>query len=224
MNFRLKTLSMLAAAAALTLTGCSNDDLALEGGVTGNTDYSGRVVYLNAGIALPTAGGTRSATDETGETNSDGQYGKDVEGPDFEYGYDYESEVRSVLLVLTNADDELMTYSVVGGLTKAPTTGSEFNVTAKGEIKYEALEAAYNGGVLSGADKTVNVYAFCNYTASLLAKIEKATVGSADWLNLSGEVVEPASPVGQTPDISNTIWAKRSFLMSNAEKVSYTFP
>ena len=80
------------------LAGCSNDEL------TGNepgSEWDGSTkdaVYMNVAIQLPVAGGsTRSETGENGGS-SDGT----------EVGKDYENEVKSVLLVLADKENEFM--------------------------------------------------------------------------------------------------------------------
>lgn len=244
MNFKFKTFSMLVAGLAMGLTACNNDDLLSESG--NSSSYDGRYMHITAGISLPTAGGTRSQTDDpsqagNGQTNSNGSASEkpaDDEGgqpgsyDDFEYGYDYENEIRTMILVFADKDNNYLTHSVVTGITKAPTTGSKFDLYVTAEIKHGDLEAAYavdeDGnavGPMAGDDQTVNVYAICNYTSRLLDLFENGNNGSyANWYEWTGSVTEEASPAGHTPIISNTIWAQRSFLMTNAEMNTISFP
>lgn len=214
--------TLFAMAAALGLFSCS-DKLTDDGLANNRPEDDGNYVYINASIALPTASGMRSATDEDGDTNSDGAYNGENRGDDFEYGYDYENDVRSLLLVFADKDYKYVAHSVVKGITQAPTTNTKFDFTATGEVKHAYLEEAYKQGILNGTDD-VKVYAFCNYTADLLQKLDTVSIGSTSWVDEKGTVVEAASPAGHTPNISNTIWANRSFLMSNAQEAPVAFP
>ena len=216
MNIKFKSFSMLLAmAAALSMTACKEENLA--GGQV-NPEVDGKYVYVTAALALPTAAGTRSQTDEEGDTNSNAK-------PDYEYGYDYENDVRSMLLVIADKQDNYITHTVVKGITQAPTTNNKFDFIVNGEIKHDALDEAYK--TVLADDKTVNVYVYCNFTARLLNLFndpEQYEETYDNWLNWSGSVEEAASPAGQKPSISNTIWANRSFLMTNAEKFPVLFP
>ena len=215
----------------------------MDGGGAISGEDDGKYFYVSAGIALPSAG-SRSATDETengtydpsddtadsnDRTNSDGS--KDNDGnvnPDYEYGYDYENDVRSMILVIADTDDKYITHTVVKGISQVPAGTTNFDFVANGEIKHSDLEAAYGtGGLLSGTGKKkVNIYVFCNYTARLLELFENGngTDKYNEWYNWAGKVEEDGSPAGSTPSIDNTIWAKRSFLMTNARVFTTEFP
>ena len=220
MNIKFKSFSMLLAmAAALSMTACKEENLA--GGQI-NPEEDGQSLFISAAISLPTSVGTRSTTDDypengTGETNSN-------EENDSEYGYDYENDVRSMILLFATPDHKYVTHSVVKGIETVP-AGSKFNFQVDGEIKYSALEAAYDEttGVFSQGTE-VKVYAFCNYTAQLLNELATTKLGDTTWVDFSGTVYEAASPAGHTPAITNTIWASRSFLMSNAAEFTTEFP
>ena len=227
----LKICTLLLTAAAWSLTGCSTDDLSAGDIENGSNPESGRVVYINAGIALPSAGGSRSGTDDTkpdggnnDKTNSDSD--KDGTQNDYEYGYDYENDVRTMILVIADTNDNYLAHSVIQNIDAEPTTSQKFDFTVDGEIQYDDLEAAYDS-VLND-NQTVRIYVYCNYTGRLLnyfSTTEKTALrGKNDWINETGEVVEAASPANQTPAISNTIWAPRSFLMTNSKVYEFTFP
>ena len=225
MNIKFKSFSMLLAmAAALSMTACKEEALPAGGENLPTTEEDGSYLYINAGIALPTAAGTRSSTDEgKGETNSDAD-------PDFEYGYDYENDVRSMILVIADKEDNYIAHTVVKSIDEAPSNAAKFDFVVKGEIKYEDLEAAYK--TLLKDDQTVHVYAYCNYTARVLSSFEEykkrlkedTTTSLTEWLDWHGIVEEPASPAGQKPAITNTIWASRSFLMTNYQVYTFEFP
>lgn len=115
--------SMLLALAALSFTGCQ-DDLSADGNLV---KEPGKYVYVHAAIALPSTAGTRSTTEDTvtgsgkDQTNSNVDKGKNGYN-DFEYGYDYENEVRSMLLVIASDKDEYITHTVVSGFTATPSS------------------------------------------------------------------------------------------------------
>ena len=229
MKIQLKSLALFLAGAALVLTGCQNENQLLGEDAGNSPEASGRLFYVNAGISLPSSDGTRSATDEgfPGNTDDDNQTNSDAETPDYEYGYDYENDVRTMILVFaTKEENKFLAYSKVSGIDKAPTgsTTQHYTFDVITEIKYEDLKAAYEAGLLATSQE-VNVYAFCNYTANLenLLKNE-AKVGDASWIDWHGTVKEAGSQAGVTPAISNTIWANRSFLMTNYKQVSTKFP
>ena len=227
MNIKLKPFAALLAMAALVMTGCKDD---VMGDLENNgSEYNGKVVHVTAGIALPSVG-TRSATDDPedsnyGKTNSD-------EETDWEFGYDYENEIRTMILLYTDKDDNYITHSVVTGLTKAPVTGStsNYDITLTAEVKHDDLYHAYmdTDGVLNGYDpKTdfIHVYAFCNYTDALAKRFENANKDTKNsWRNWRGHLDESASGPDQTPHIQNTIWAERTFLMTNAKVANVKFP
>ena len=218
---------LLAMAAALSLTACRQESL------EGTTAEEGDVLYISAAVALPSAPGTRSSTDIPDDEDPNNNTNSDAETPDYEYGYDYENDVRSMILVIADKDDKYVTHTVVKGITQAPTTNptaNKFDFIVNGEIKHSDMQTAYDTGLLSGDDKTVKIYAFCNYTTRLLKLFEDAEYRAeqeettANWLNWVGTVDEGPSAAGETPAITNTIWAKRSFLMTNAKPFTTSFP
>ena len=223
---KFKSLSMLLAmAAALSLTACKEEvfegnDPAVEDG-----DY----MYVSAAIALPSAG-TRSATDEYdpdkdgfGDTNSD----EDANGnPDYEWGYDSENDVRSLILLITNDKNEFIAYTAVNGITQAPDNSHPFDFVVNGEIKHSDLVEAYgeNGPLAGKGPKKVRIYAYCNYTLELVDFLKELKQKDTDWMDWHGTVTESPSFAGQKPTITNTIWASRSFLMTNARMFETSFP
>ena len=233
---KLKLNSMLLPmAAALMLVGCQ--DLMSDGGGLSNPEDDGRVVYLSTTIALPTATGTRSGTDNTVNGEYDGSDPDADEKDrtnsnenkndrdDFEYGYDYENDVQSMILLIANEDGKYISHSVVKSIMQAPDGNTNFTFTVTAEIKHSDLAAAYGSGRLLDSDNsTVNLYAYCNYTTSLLEDLNGLKSGDDKWQDFTGKVEEGASPVGHTPEIPHTIWAPRSFLMTNASKFDTKFP
>lgn len=228
MNPKFKSWSMLLAmAAALSLSACREESL--DGG---KTSEEGNVLYISAAIALPSTAGTRSGTDtpdddddnnNNNNTNSDA---KPTDGPDYEYGYDYENDVRSMILVIANEKDEYVTHTVVKGISQTPSSPNKFDFIVNGEIKHSDMALAYESGPLS-ENKAVKIYAFCNYTTRLLNLFEdpqKYDETYDNWINWAGTIEEDPSPAGVTPTISNTIWSPNSFLMTNAKSFTTSFP
>lgn len=223
MKMTFKSCSMLLAmAAALSLTACRQESL--EGGKTPVEE--GNCVFVSAAVALPSSVGTRSATDG-GPEGGEGDTNSDAEEPDFEIGYTYENDVRTMILVFATSDkDEYIAHTVVSGITESPVPEQRFDFIVNGEIKYEDLEKAYDG--LLAASQTVHIYAFCNYTNRLLELFEEYRLNTnktgLEWLEWNGTVEEQPSAANKTPEIANTIWAKRSFLMTNARVSDFAFP
>ena len=250
----MKKFLSLGLAAILTAglaTSCKDDVLnsgdVNKGPVTFEDD--GRTVSFIGALTLPNSNNTRSETDTkddgttTGDTNSSGAENM----PDYEYGYDYENTIQSVLLVFANDNHEYVTHSKVTGITQKPKGNDDGILTTKyadlvvtGEIKHNVLEAAYHkadpnvdgdvDGILAKS-KVVYVYAFCNYTARMLERFEALAKGEPDphgsdepWYNWGGIVEEEASPAGFTPLTQNSIWSENSFMMTSASKVDIDFP
>ena len=244
---------------ALCITSC-NDDPLTEGG-PGFDLEDGPGYYINATISLPN-NGSRSATDETGDSNSNGSSNSgnagtddnntdtEVTGPDIEYGYDYENDVRSMILVITDKNDNYLTHLVINGMSQASTSGQDYTFQITTRIPYGVLQEAYEEGGLfyniTNSTKPMRLYAFCNYTNNLLtqyATYQKKVVETpvADrtkpetkyddgnqlllaWRDFHGGVEEKASMAGQTPQSTNSIWSPRSFLMSNYKVYESEFP
>ena len=223
MNFKFKSFSLLLAAAAMGFTACNNDDL-LEGNNESQYD-DGTYFHVKVGLSLPT--GTRSATDDDEYDPDKGSSNSDADA-EIEQGLADENEIRTLYLVYADKNDNYITHSVVQGITKAPVSGSLYDYEVKAEIAHENLEQAYNDGVLKDykQEDDIHVYALCNYTGLLEQKF-KTEAGpdlGTKWIDWVGEVVEESSPVGHTPIIDNTIWAKRSFLMTNYQVAKVKFP
>lgn len=232
---------MLLAGGALALTACNDDMLDAN---KSQQQYEGNYFHVVAGVNLPTAGGTRSQTDgdddtDVGETNSNGSTSNgssevtDDDGviynDDFEYGYSYENEIRSMILVFTNENYEYVCHSIVNGITNSQNDPvvKPYSLTVKAELKTDDLEKAYaTDGVLGGSgDKIIYVFAFCNPPFDLLNKFENTTITKTDkWYDWFGTVEEAGADVGVKPTIQNTIWARRSFFMSNARIAKIKFP
>ena len=230
---------LLTMVAALSLIGCTKDRTTDADGGDVTPEDDGNYVYVSAAIALPSTG-TRSSTDKDAPdgtddndlTNSDLDKDTNISGKDqdpqedFEYGYEYENDVRSMILLIANEKDEYIAHTVVKGISQAPAAGQKFDFIVNGEIKHSALKEAYDNGRFGDVtnEPSVHIYAYCNYTGRLLDSLSTVKQGETRWINLYGEVKEGPSLAGHTPAIQNTIWASRSFLMTNAEVFSTKFP
>ena len=221
MKFKnVKTLSLLLAAAVMSLTSCNEQQLTPDV----KPDLSGKTFYLSGALALPSTPGTRSATDD-GPKGDDNKTNSDAK-PDFELGYDYENAVHTMILVFANeADNAFINYTTVTGIAAVPKSKiltEQFDFTLTAELQYEDLEKAYGeGGPLSGTgEKNVNVFAFCNYSQDLLNQIKNVKIGAKNWPDeLKGEVKEETQKAPK-----GSIWGEEQFLMTNAKIVKVKFP
>ncbi|MCH5214447.1 MAG: Mfa1 fimbrilin C-terminal domain-containing protein [Muribaculaceae bacterium] len=228
MNFKIKPIALLLSCAAITLTGCK-DDMLGDGNDRDNL-ASGSYVHVSAGISLPS---TRSATDAGPTDPADGSSTNNDQTnsnatPDYEYGFDYENEIRTMILVYATQDNKFITHSIVNGITKAPANNTQYDYEVVGEIAHETLQSAYENNILTNSGSTpqgVKVFAICNYTDNLYNKFTNDAVqGQTDWIDWVGTVNEGHSDAGSQPTIQNTIWAPRSFLMSNYSMANVKFP
>lgn len=233
MKFNLKFLSL--ALASIALVSCSEDKLSNPEDspvVNGSSGNSGKTVYITTGLTLPNGKFSRSGTEDpddiagTGDdqTNSDAQ-------PDYEIGHTYESEVNNVILVFTNKANKYISHSVIPAINQSPTPGQKFDFQLTAAISYDALETAYEKGDLGGASDTiVHVYAFCNYTSRMYERFQDLGLTKSDdakrtqWIDWEGIVDEDPSPAWEKPAVTNTIWSKNSFTMTNAEVKDLKFP
>lgn len=213
---------MLLSAMLLVLVGCNKEKIDNGPVVSEETDD---YVYMDMALQLPAATGTRSSSDwkseddpEAGEGNSNSNA-----TPDTEEGLDYENTVKTALIVLASTDGSFISYSEVSsGIAK--TAEGEYQIKAK--FKRGDIDDAYDkekGGPLVSSNK-VNIYVYANYSDNLHQVFSKVAAGTKDWLNEIGTIEENPSKAGSTPVISNNIWAKHSFLMTNATEYSAKFP
>lgn len=213
---------MLLSAVFLAFAGCTKD-VTSDGAVDSDKEKSEDYVHLNVSMQLPLSDGLRSSTDwDDEEEPGDGNTNSDAD-TDSEEGLDYENTVKTVLLVIASTDDTYITHAEVTGLLKSGSSGL-YSINAK--FKREDIDKAYTDGILANNPK-VRMYAYVNYTSNLhdlFSSISASDIQNKTWLNWSGEIVERPSRAGQTPIINNTIWAKHSFLMTNATVFTALFP
>lgn len=227
---------ILAAATAFAVMSCK-DDLSLEdGNLPGGSVYDGPSVYMNLGVNFSDGIDTRSSTNTP--NGDDVDYGTSTDG--MEYSSLEEYDVRTAIIVLA----EMKTYKylahadVTGILTsqrneqagqKDPNDPSNyFSFTTMGRFKYSQIAALYDsdGNILQDYENGVNVFVFCNPTGDLLNRFETTDFESdpTGWINWTGEVIQDPLLPGYTPVVTNSIWAPRSFLMSNAKPAFAELP
>ncbi len=204
----------------VAIAGCTKHSETLEQEWEPIDDKS--VVYMNVSLKLPSAPSTRSVTHEGGGTESG-----------IETGQDYENKVSSLLLVLAERDCTYIAHGLAGALS----VKEDGLVSATAAITQTALSKYYDrktGGnrsvSLPQGDENIRVFAYCNPPKDLLNVFDKHDENKpSDWVNAYCEVIgknyEPGGDViGATDGSNRSIWAKGSFLMSNAELVGVTIP
>ncbi len=184
----MKIKSLFAGFLALaTLASCSNDLLDETGKLPNGSDEAG--VYMSVLVSMPNAKGSRSFTDPA-NGSTDGT----------EVGTDAENRVSTLLLVLATKDNKYIAHSFVDNNLTALNGGTNYSAT--GKITKTELADFYN---TKPTNTDVNVFVYCNPTASLVNVFEGSTAVPADWYNKICEVNEGES-----------VWSDNNFLMSNA--------
>ena len=229
--------------AALVTLGSCNKEMEGPNGPAAGVEDDGNSVYFNVALSLPTDVSTRAST-EGDKSEPDGNYNgdnpSDQTPTDFEYGYDYENQVRSLLLVIADEQDNFLLYSDVQTLPltqQGTATGNpadkKYQVSATAKFSRNKLKALYETGILK-TNQNVRLYAYCNYTSALYTYISGLTPGTDDavggykssgtesnthWLNKALQLSEVAGSVTAGP-----IWGKNAFLMTNALIKTAQFP
>ncbi len=191
------------ALAMAILAGCGNDEPVGPDPVTPDEQQS---LYMNVGVALPSARGTRSQTDSEGNSTGGTEVGKD-----------YENTVKTLLLVLSRNDDKYVAHTLVTGLN----TGNKTTITTTAAFKRTDVQKFYDAdGKLPENRNKIHVYAFCNPTAELTQLFEGLNSSNDDgsWVNTACKVLEG------TTSQHTEIWEPGSFLMSNAAIAEKTIP
>lgn len=201
--------------------GCSNDEVLTSDGGTTPSVNDGDKVFMSVNVKLPTAGGTRSETTNNGQSNSGVEIGKD-----------YENNVSTMLIVLTDKNNKIITHATVANLNTegAKVEGNDgtltiknANVTVTASFKKTAIANYYTGENVDAnealKDNSVRVYTFCNYTADLLTAVES---NDDEWYNKTCTVTENAN--GSLASGSAKPWNRNSFLMSNTTIATRKIP
>lgn len=176
-------------ALALGLWSCSSEEPLPGGG-----EFDGTTGDFNATLTLqlPTAGGTRSTTTDDG-TPSGSETGVEI-------GQISENNVDQVLVVLAARDEnELNKFTYVTyGLSTAAVLKDENMPTYA--LQFESADLGNRFG------QTMYVFAYCNPTPEIVGYF-KGKNDKTDWLDQVAEIASYES---------SAIWAKNSFLMTNA--------
>lgn len=222
--------------AAIGATACS-DDLTVGSGIQkpGETIDDSKLVYMSLGLDFVDTAKSRSTTN----TGDDDDYASSTDG--IEYSSIDEYDVRTAIIVLakTGTYDYLAHADVTGilasdrnnvGGNNGNDTDNYYQFSTIGRFKYSSIASLYdeNGNILNDYKEGVNIFVFCNPTGDLLNRFEttdfSAGTNATDWVNWTGEVIQEPSLPGYTPAITNSIWAPRSFLMSNAKPAFAELP
>lgn len=231
--------SMLVALAAVFAVSCKDDFTMNAGPDSGsNPEFDGKSLFMSLDLSFSDVAGTRSSTD----TGDDDDYVSSDGG--MEYSSIDEYDVRTAIIVIAKMGtyDYLAHADVTGiltgdrnenlgngGTTTIP-SDNFYQFSTIGRFKYSSIAALYddNGDLKKDYQQGVNIFVFCNPTGDLLNRFETTdfSVGtnSTDWVNWTGEVIQEPSLPGFTPAITNSIWAPRSFLMSNAKPAYADLP
>lgn len=195
---KFKFLSM-AAIAAMMLGACSDDKLS-DGpdSPNGPGTETQDGVYFTIDIDLPNAKNSRSQTVDPGENGSTSNNGVEI-------GKDYENAVEQAIIILAEA--ETNNFIAAANITKTDLralTADNSTYQAVSQFTKTQLSNYYN----KPDHKTkANIFLFCNPTNELRDTVAGIASGSNDWINKIGHATI-------APD--EAIWAKSSFLMSNA--------
>lgn len=193
-----KTLAMAVCIVGL-VTGCEE-----KNGVTDEPNVEpGVPAYMSVSVQLPTAGSAQYAP------------GMEQRAPyqdeNTEVGSDAENTVKEVLLVLADKNNNYCLHAVASNNTASANLNvtAEFNQTGISMFYDEAsgkLKEAYKNGI--------NVFVFCNPTEHLKTEMGNAK-NAADkkaWTDLACTKEHFGS---DNTGRNASIWASRSFLMSN---------
>ena len=205
--------SLYALAAVALMTACSDDKIGGEEPNTPNhpgTEES-EGVYVSLEVKMPTEG-RRSQTDSNGDS-TDGT----------EVGSDAENTVSSLLIVLTDINNNIITAGSVLSNNLQATSANTYKAVAKfqkTQIAGYYQDENSNDIDLTPTQAKVNVYVFCNPTQDLTSTIiASADSDSNDWINTVCTV-----DAAKNGGINTGIWAPNGFLMNNSKIAQRSFP
>lgn len=176
---------------------------------------------------MPSAGGSRSFTNDPGNSSNSG----------IEIGKDYENNVNEVLIVLAAADkvdapegkQKFAKYGYIASSMVSSNNIFKANASAStgGNPIYEAKASFTKGDIAtyyydandeanaSQVKGDVAVFLFVNPSGNIITELSKeGIIGTNDWLNTKGEVLVNGD---QTEGAIWSTHGKGNFLMSNAE-------
>lgn len=184
----------LGLAMAALVASCSDDK---NGGGEPTLPEAGEAVYMGLTVQMPSASG-RSQTTTPGQS-TDGT----------EVGTADENNVGEVAIVIAKASDNSYIVSGMvqsGALTAIPADNS-YKTVAK--LQKTNLSDYYNDK--TNFSQEVNVFVFCNPTATLKTTLNNTALGNTSWYD---EICE----------VNNGIWTAKTFLMSNFEIATRKLP
>lgn len=195
--------SLALGCALLGMASCASDEPSVK--VPESTQGD---VFATLTLSLPT---TRSATDETGETNSDAN-------PDYEVGFDYENNVKSVYVLLASKDEDgPWVYAGSSYQNNLTNMGLKDNKIVY-DLTFESTELAKAiAPEVKGESVELYVFAYCNPTNDLLTELNKLKDDAAksdeaitltDFFNGKETLVD---------DSGALLWEENEFLMTNAK-------
>lgn len=226
-----------AAAAALSMASCSDD---IAGSIDGPDSpgnkpaYDGQYLYMSFGVNFSDGVLGRSSTN----TGDDDDYGSSTDGMEYSSVEEYDVRTAIVVLAKMGTYDYLGHAEVTGILTSDRNEGTGngtpnstddyFSFSTIGRFKYSTIASLYDedGNLKDDYKNGVNVFVYCNPTGDLLSRFENTDFESdpTSWINWQGTVEQEPSLPGYTPTITNSIWAPRSFLMTNAKPAYAELP
>lgn len=190
-NTAIRTLATAVFIAGLA-TGCENKG----NNVTDRPEIEpGTPAYMSISVSLPTKGNVNHAPG----------YAK---APDItEVGSDAENQVKEILLVLADNNNNYFLHSIA----ENKTTSANLNVTAKFDQTGIAKFYDANGNIKSDYKDGIRVFVFCNPTEHLKNHITTSTTGNS-WTDLYyTNTDDPNSEFKRNA----SIWKAGQFLMSN---------
>ena len=197
---KLTSLFFMSLLAAGMVSCSSEDDLIADNNLVDSKD----AVYMQFDLQLPTANGSRSATD----TNTPGGSGNDQTNsdidknnkPDYEVGSDGENIISSVRLILADEKGKIIAISQEGA------TANGTNDKKNYVVKFQSKDLL--GAALENSEKPIRAYVFCNPTEEIKNFTSKTALTIDDlMISLSGD--------------NSSIWSSSKFLMSNANNVDW---
>lgn len=212
-----RILSFLSAGVLLLTGACSNEILDQGKGNDQKDIDPSEGVFMAVNFDLPTAKETRSYTDDENSSNSG-----------TEIGQEYENKVRNVAIVLTSYSNEFIAYSLSQTIDPVGTSGRSYRTTNK--FEKTALGIYYGQEEMFAIDQNtgnhkINVYVFCNPTPGLLKKLgdiaDPDVETNEEWYDIQGSWDES---LGDVEEVSDIIWTKDNFLMSNASVATRLIP
>ena len=190
---------LLAGFMTMGLFACSDSNDAPD--ATNNENASKQSVYMQFKMELPTTG--RSATDESGNTNSNAN-------PDYEVGNNAENTVKSIYVVLVKAENgDYVTSSYVTENYFDQVAGDDMTTNNIYTVPFDADKLTE-----SLESQNVKIFVFCNPITALKNELDKKG-NLSSFQDLAYTL---------TSETDATAWTANGFPMSNAEIATKNLP